>query len=448
MVSILPAQRSSFDVIGDLIGQNLSQNLPRAIEQGQQRQRAYDAIDQLQKGLQTAGNDPSKILPLLARTYTDNPVLERSGLGQTYLNRALTANAFGNQGATTSPQTQSPVNRTSPQPSTNAPQPTETQPSPVENIIGKVDRPEEAATPSPFNLFTSEDIDKKSEDFAIATNNPANYSVRQSQLQNLNEQANRDRSNLEDMASKSGIPSDELARFMNVGSRFDTRNPSQWLEKTKQKYKEVKSNFDQLERAFIPDIGSGLLGRNREGYLKRLEEPVRNLVKSGLEDDVREYLANQYLSPTEISELVRPMNNDQRKALETFPKGEFRTKPLPQSDFDIFGLPAIPRNNYEEMQVTDPDKIQGMNEKLADFFLDNVNKETSLLPLRHDLVMEKDYDWRQIPDALRIAQEKGLKLTPRQQTELVEINTQSPRQSLGEIFQDWGRIVQYFRGNK
>lgn len=93
MVSILPSARSSWDVIGDMLGQNLSQNLPRAIEQGQQRARGLEAIDQLQSQLQNAGGDINQILPALAKAYTLNPALERSGLGQQFL--ALSQRAQG-----------------------------------------------------------------------------------------------------------------------------------------------------------------------------------------------------------------------------------------------------------------------------------------------------------------------------------------------------------------
>lgn len=85
MVSIIPSQRSSWDVIGDMLGQNLSQNLPRAIEQGYERQRGLSAIDNLQTELQSAGGDISKTLPALARALTLNKNLERSGLAQQFL---------------------------------------------------------------------------------------------------------------------------------------------------------------------------------------------------------------------------------------------------------------------------------------------------------------------------------------------------------------------------
>jgi hypothetical protein len=88
MVSILPPERSAFDVIGKSIGQNVSSALPGAVQQGYQRQQGLNAIDQLQSDLQAAGGDISKILPAIARAYTLNPNLERSGIAEQALTRA------------------------------------------------------------------------------------------------------------------------------------------------------------------------------------------------------------------------------------------------------------------------------------------------------------------------------------------------------------------------
>ena len=85
-VSILPGNsRTPWDLIGQMTGQNISQNLPGAVQQGYQRQQGLNAIDQLQNDLAQSGGDISRILPALARAYTLNPTLERSGLGQEFL---------------------------------------------------------------------------------------------------------------------------------------------------------------------------------------------------------------------------------------------------------------------------------------------------------------------------------------------------------------------------
>ena len=89
MVSILPTNRSPWEAISESIGQGLSQTLPQAAQQRSQRETGLNAIDQLQRGIATANGDMSKILPELMRAYTLNQGLERSGLGQKYLETAI-----------------------------------------------------------------------------------------------------------------------------------------------------------------------------------------------------------------------------------------------------------------------------------------------------------------------------------------------------------------------
>lgn len=87
MVSVLPPQLSPWQVIGKAMSQ-FGQNAPELMEKRYQRDQGLSAIDDLQKQLQQSGGDINKILPALAKAYTLNPNLERSGLGQTYLQSA------------------------------------------------------------------------------------------------------------------------------------------------------------------------------------------------------------------------------------------------------------------------------------------------------------------------------------------------------------------------
>lgn len=91
MVSILPAKRTPWNAIADAMKQ-FGKNAPELLEKRYQREQGLGAIDELQEELKTAGNDPTKILPLLMKAYTKNPVLERSGLGQKTLDLAGAGN--------------------------------------------------------------------------------------------------------------------------------------------------------------------------------------------------------------------------------------------------------------------------------------------------------------------------------------------------------------------
>lgn len=89
MVSIIPGTaRTAADLLGQQVAQSLQQNFQPAYAQGLQRQRGYQAIDRLQQDLSSANGDISKILPAIARAYTDNPNLERSGIAQYALQQA------------------------------------------------------------------------------------------------------------------------------------------------------------------------------------------------------------------------------------------------------------------------------------------------------------------------------------------------------------------------
>lgn len=82
MTTILPAARSPWQVIDQAIGGQISQNLPGAVQQGFQRQTGLNAIDKLQSDLAASGGDLSKMIPAIARAYTLNPSLERSGIAE------------------------------------------------------------------------------------------------------------------------------------------------------------------------------------------------------------------------------------------------------------------------------------------------------------------------------------------------------------------------------
>lgn len=429
MTTILPAERTSFEAIMNQIGHGLSQTLPQAAMQRSQRETGLSAIDQLQKQLQNSNGDINQMLPALAKAYTLNPGLERSGLGQTFMQQAKVNRAYPQQG-----QGQSVHDNQQNQNSSENP-----------NEFQQANN----AIPSPFNIFTGGDIDKASEQYARDINDADGYSKRQAQLNNLNQIAEQQRSVLEDAALKGNVSPEDLPRFMIAGSKFDPRNPSRWVDQTKQEFKKVKSNLDQLERTFIPGLGQGLLGQNRAQALKNLQKPVENLVKQGYEDDAREQMAENYMSPSEIEETIRPLTNQKLKAIEKLPNGSF---PAHKTEgLDIFSTkPALkyPLGTFEEAQITHPKELEKMQNELSDFFLKNVDKNTALLPLRDKIWEEKDYDWQQFSPAIEQAIQKGLKLTDRQQTEMADISTQPPRQSLPDIFKSMDRVIQYFRGNK
>ena len=93
MVSILPPERTPFDVMGRDLGQALQSVFPQAYQKGFERQLGIKAIDDLQTELQDSKGDINKIMTSLAKAYTLNPNLQRSGLGEHLLKMAQAENA-------------------------------------------------------------------------------------------------------------------------------------------------------------------------------------------------------------------------------------------------------------------------------------------------------------------------------------------------------------------
>ncbi len=447
MVTILPPGRTSWDAIGAQTGQLLNQHIPQAVNQNIQRQRAHGAIDRLQEDMASANGDISKILPAIARAYTENPNLERSGIAQYALQNAKAANIYGNPKE--GPQQQSSPGQGG---MPSEPQPNSPQAQP--GITGQPQPSPQTPRQTNYNIKTPSDMDAKARQDAQVTGDPAQYQRSLTEQNALNDIAKTHRASLEDLAKREGVGDADLTDFMEVGEEFASQNPDQWLKNTRAAYAPIKSNFDKLNREFIPGIGSALLGRNRDEALKRITPSVQDLVKLGRENQVRTFLQNQFLSPTEVEEQMHPIQKRQEAALSRLPKGIFPPQKAERPQ-DVSGAvqkhierKTHPFVDYETAVRNAPKEMQAMQNQLADFFLKNVDENTSLLPLANKIWEDKSYDWRQIGPAIRQAQEKGLQLNSRQQAEMGDINSQPPIQSLPDIFQDWWRAVQFMKGAK
>lgn len=448
MVSILPPKISPWQAIGKAMSE-LGNNTPQLLEKRYQTQQGLSAIDQLQESLGKSNGDVSQILPALAKAYTLNPNLERSGLGQQYLQQARVGQAYGQSGQK-QPQISS---EQSPNIASNQSQPQQTS-SIQQNAVSQS---QEFATPSPFNVFTPQDSDEESKRFATALNDPNAYNQRFSQLQALNDAANGQRQSLEQAALNAGVDAGDLPRFMVVNSHLDPRNPSEWAQNAKRNFAQVNNNDKKLRRAFIPGIGSALFGTNREEALKNLTPTLQDNKERGLEQEDRQYLAGEHLSPTEIELAYHPQTPKLKKGISSFPKGLFpaQTKSTWSDVEKVFTEGKLPNSktspfvSYDEALEKDPEIIQVMQNRLADFFKNNVDNNTSLLGIRHSLWKDKDYDWRQIGPAIRQATAQGLRLNADQERELADLETQAPMESLPDLFKDvLNRTPAIIRGNK
>ncbi len=421
MVSILPTERSPWEAISNSIGHGLSQTLPQAAQQRSQRETGLSAIDQLQQQLQQSGGDINKMLPALAKAYTLNPGLERSGLGQTFMQQAKVGRAFPQQGQ----QGQQPQQDVTPQQNQKI------------SSVGEQSK-SNFPTPSPFNIMTIDQMNAESERWANAVNDPNGYNTRYNQLEAQNDSAIKQKASLEKSALNAGVDPGDLPRFMVVNQHLDPSNPNEWAQKAVRNFADVKNNDDLLRRTFIPGIGNGLLGQNRTEALNALRRPVQINAERGLEQEDRKYLAENYLTPTEIETLYHPLSPQKEKAVESLPRGLF-----PANKKETWGTLGTakarqsPFVSYEEALEKDPQSLKIMQDK-----------NTSLLGLRDKIWNEKDYDWRQFePAIVQAINQKGIKLEPFQEREMASL-TQPPMQSLPDIFKSMDRFIHYLRGSK
>ncbi len=448
MVSILPSERTPFDVIGKDVGRALQGVLPGAVQQGYQRGQGLGAIDQLQEALGAAGGDINKILPALAKAYTMNPGLERSGLGQQYLQQARLGHAFGGQGGQ-GQQTQNQQPSVDQQATSQPNQMQGQQPQGEEEIFSENNTSGIIPT-----LKTQSEIQSEAQNWAQNLNDPAQYDVALNRLNAQNQQAQAQISKLENLAEEQGVSREDMPEFMQIGKNHNyMKDPNKWLLATKKDWTPYKNAKEQLSNAFVPGFWRGLVSspEEREKSLNRLTNPVQTLLKlnPSLEGKIRNDLAGEYLSPTEIEAQIHPLAEKTKSGLDNLPKGVF-----PKFEVSFKGgYPEQKQNpfiSYEKAVEKAPREMQVMNKRLVNFFKQNVNPDTSLLVLRDKLWNDKDYDWRQISDALQESTtgKDGIRLTPSQKAELTELQTQAPKQSLSNVFSDWGRWIDYIRGNK
>ncbi len=443
--TILPQARTPWDVIASQISGNISQNLPGAVQKGYQRGVGHQAIEKLQQELAGANGDINKIMPAIAHAYTDNPGLERSGIAEQYLKGARLGNVFGQGTQPTqqvAPSSQS-INGQQEQLS----QSQEQQATPVHET-GIIPR-----------IKTIDEIQNEAKNWAISLNDPSEYDRALNRLSTENSIAQNQLSNLENKALDLGVTPEDMPDFLKIGKKYNNfRDVNQWTQKTKADFDLFKNAKRQLSNAFVPGFFTGLISspEKRDQALKRLNGPIQQMLKANPEQEpkIRTDLAAQYLSPTEVEEAIHPLSDKTAKAFEALPKGIF--PPWKKQTWgDVANtfkgeMKENPFISYDEAVKKDPRAIEVMNRRLGDFFKKNITPETSLSVLRDKLWNDKDYDWRQIGPALQMAQTgpNRIQLTPAQQAEMTEISTQAPRQSISDVFTDWGRWIEFIRGNK
>lgn len=231
-----------------------------------------------------------------------------------------------------------------------------------------------------------------------------------------------------------GISQNELPYATQIAQILSNRegiaDPNELIKRTKSAVDE----FRQLDNVTVPSTGTaiaklgvgGLIpalltgGESRSQILNRLNPLIKSLSDKGYEPILQEKLARQGLSPTEVQEQIF-----MAKHPEDYKRFESSVKRFPP-----------------------PSKNESKNlDNIEEFLTKNAENGVPLLSIRHKLWKDKGYDWRMVSEAFKSARQKGLKLNQYQEKELAELSN-PPRESLVDIFKDWGRPFDYLLKRK
>lgn len=251
-----------------------------------------------------------------------------------------------------------------------------------------------------------------------------------------NQIAQEKRAQAMEFAKKSGISEEDLPDFMQIGQRHSTlKDLPTWLKETQRDFSQLKELQDQIKTAFVPGIGTGAFygAKSRDDALKNLLPTSQQIVKLGKEDWLRKQLASEKLSQTEIEGQIFPLSRDIKDSM----------KELRHPNF-----PANTEGVYQKERAKNSKRFDKQNENAANWLKNNLTDNDSLLQVRDKWISDRKIDWRQFADILALAQQMGLELNAHQKNERTEIDTQPPRRSLGNIFFNWDRPMQYLRKNK
>lgn len=461
MVTILPPKKNLGSYVGENFGEGVKHGMQESREYNLRKSRLAEAMQPLENLTpeQIQGKSPYELSAMAAKALLPYDPSGRvlSTLLPAIMNRQQSDRIFGGEGGQQAGGIGTPNN---PMGQGSMPNNQDLDPmlqgSPATQGMQGFPQPQEPKTGGFLpDIMTPDEMQQK---IAVAAqNDPSQAPAWQQFYQSQNQSAENQYTKAENLLKSSGIPDDEVAEAMNIGKRYGyMKDPNDWLRATKRDYKEYKNNVTQLNDAFIPSFFTGLTkgAKPREDALKTLTGPVNQLIKLGREQEVRPQLAEMGLSPTEIEEAIHPMPDKFNNTLKTLPKGPFSQEEMAPSRYDI--SEAISGENrqkpqfksYDELNKDSPKEVEKLNGVLANFLKKNITKDMSLSVLRHKLVKEKGYDWRQFGPALDKAVADGLELSTAQNGELTEVYNKPPRDSLSEIFTDWDRPYRFIKGEK
>lgn len=450
MVSILPSARSSWDIIGDQLGANLSQNLPRAIEQASHRKMLQESLGNI-KNLATSGASPLDISLAAMQAGAGIPGSERY-MGQIIpmLQQLAVANASqsaplaGEQpGMPREHAPMEPMTQRQPAPSFLNQQPTIAQqnfPTAVGPQGGPGQVPQAATTGQKLPLYTPSELIPQAKQLAQERTAAGIPTTAREALDELkeNEKSKVDYNKAIDEELKQRVEgqqtygeravkylenvlpkaSPELqARFQKLGEQASMQGKSEadinaFLA---EKAKNLGNQITNIKKSLSAPRLQNFIGRKINGTYREFEDAakdVRNhlqpLLDEGLYDTARLELSDLGYGPEERDMIINPLDERTKTVINGIPE-----VPKPK----VEKVPGQPGIGVATARQIDPANIK---DGLKNVF--NSNPNSSLLLVRKAFE-DKGYDWRSFKNGLNEMIQNGeIQLTSDQKNQLGQLD--------------------------
>ena len=427
MVSILPSERSPFDVISKDVGRALQGVLPNAVQQGYQRGQGLGAIDQLQEALGAAGGDINKILPALAKAYTMNPGLERSGLGQQFLQQAQRQQG-SKEFPTGHPKRQGeqqgqevPVavgDLVQPRPSmvTNPQGVQDFQlpfgPDEIANI--RQQSRQQGYTPEMEERFVNDAKEYNQGAQAKREYELNNYAQQQQQRRDTLENQNLFNKYMENNAKELWENPDDRELAIQAAGKIlnDPKTKDKSFTDVLGKVKDELRPYQAAKKALDRSLQRPLFGQTKEQ--RALSRPrAQMMVKMGQKPQLQLMIAKNGHGEVEEADLLNPLPESFENNLNKF------GKVLDPLNFVSNIDPESPE--YQEQFARGQERFQNQKTYLSNFLADNMTSGTYNAPgtnliLTRKNLMDKGLSWDDAAKVIDEAINKGkLKLDPQQQ---------------------------------
>ena len=462
MVSILPNQRSPWDVIGSQIGQNLHQTLPGAVQQGYNRGQLQNSLGEL-SSISKSGGSPLEVTLAAMKAGAGIPGSERY-LGQLIplLQQMSAANAsgkvgFGQEGSG-QPRVHEPVEpmQQRQQLPGFAGQPNQNFPTNLgpQNAPGNLPQPATTGKVKPLRTpeekrkdaiqgakrSTAEGLPITPKEYLEQFINPeeADKKSHNDEVESERKQRVASQKNYGEKAVKalekvhSGATAEQKSIFAKKGEEAASRGDSEaeidrYLSKEADKFKNMMVNVQKDMSA--PRLHN-MIARAANGTYKDLKQSgddlrshLKPLLDLGLYDTARDLLSNQGYGPEERDAIINPLNERANIALNRISSSKKASNQGIGAGFVNGIIPGVAGALGQEIarNVTrQPSDLSDIKEGLLELKKADPNFS---LPLARKAFEDKNYDWRDFKDALNELEAEGFKLETDQEIQRGVLDT-------------------------